>query len=337
LIVHFVEKLPQHPEKQFSAEVDPHKRTLTMNNHTATHLLQSALKSVLGGHIQQRGSLVNEQLLRFDFSHFAKMSDEEIEKVENLVNAKIRENIPLIERRNVPIEEAKANGATALFGEKYGEFVRVITFDPTYSVELCGGTHVPSTSQIGLVKIVSEGSISAGVRRIEAITSTAAESYLRDQENLLKEIQELLKNPRDVKKAIETLIEERNSLKKEIENLYLEKSSRIKSELLNQFNSGDGINTLIAKVELPNADSLKNEVENAFVILAASIDGNPQIAVILDESLIQSRNLNAGLIVRELAKEIQGGGGGQPFFATAGGKDLNGLDKVVSKAREMYL
>jgi alanyl-tRNA synthetase len=307
-------------------------------------LLQSALKSVLGAHIQQRGSLVNEQLLRFDFSHFAKMSDEEIEKVENLVNAKIRENISLIERRNVPIEEAKANGATALFGEKYGEFVRVITFDPTYSVELCGGTHVPSTSQIGLVKIISEGSISAGVRRIEAITSTAAESYLREQENMLKEIQDLLKNPRDVKKAIEALIEERNNLKKEVEGLYLEKSSGIKTELLNQFNKGDGINTLIAKVELPNVDSLKklayelkNEVENAFVILAASIDGKPQVAVILEESLIQSKNLNAGLIVRELAKEIQGGGGGQPFFATAGGKDLSGLDKVVLKAREMYL
>jgi alanyl-tRNA synthetase len=344
LIVHFVEKLPQHPEKQFSAEVDQVKRTLTTNNHTATHLLQSALKAVLGDHIQQRGSLVNEQLLRFDFSHFSKMTDAEIEQVENLVNAKVRENIPLIEQRNVPIEEAKANGATALFGEKYGEFVRVITFDPTYSVELCGGIHVPSTSQIGLLKIVSEGSISAGVRRIEAITSTAAASYLREQDHTLKEIQELLKNPKDVKKAIEVLIDERNSLKKEIERLYLEKSSGIKSELLDQFNSGDGINTLIAKVELPNADSLKklayelkNEVENAFVILAASIEGKPQIAVILDESLIQSKNLNAGLIVRALAKEIQGGGGGQAFFATAGGKDLNGLDKVVSKAREMYL
>lgn len=344
LIVHFVEKLPQHPQKQFSAEVDQDKRTLTMNNHTATHLLQSALKTVLGNHIQQRGSLVNEQLLRFDFSHFGKMSDAEIEQVENLVNAKVRENIPLLERRNVPIEEAKANGATALFGEKYGEFVRVITFDPTYSVELCGGTHVPSTSQIGLVKIISEGSISAGVRRIEAITSTVAESYLREQEILLKEIQELLKNPKDVRKAIEALLEERNSLKKEIESLYLEKSAGVKTSLLTEFVQGEGINTLIAKVELPNADSLKklayelkNEVEYAFVILAAAIEGKPQVAVIIDEALVSSRNLDAGKIVRELAKEIQGGGGGQPFFATAGGKDLNGLDKVVSKAREMYL
>jgi len=343
LIVHFVEKVPQHPEKSFSAEVDQAKRTLTMNNHTATHLLQSALKAILGDHIQQRGSLVNEQLLRFDFSHFGKMSDSEIEQVENLVNAKVRENIPLLERRNVPIEEAKANGATALFGEKYGEFVRVITFDPAYSVELCGGTHVPSTSQIGLVKLVSEGSISAGVRRIEAITSTAAESYLREQENTVKEIQELLKNPKDIKKAIEALLEERNALKKEIEILHLEKSAAVKTALLKQFIAGEGVNTLIAKVELPNADSLKklvyelkNEVENAFIILAAAIEGKPQIAVIIDEPLVTSKNLNAGLIVRELAKEIQGGGGGQPFFATAGGKDLAGLDRVVAKAHELY-
>jgi len=344
LIVHFVDKLPKFPEKQFSAQVDQEKRSLTMNNHTATHLLQSALKQVLGEHIQQRGSLVNDQLLRFDFSHFGKMTDEEIERVENIVNEKVRENIPLIERRNVPIEEAKEQGATALFGEKYGEFVRVITFDPEYSVELCGGTHVPSTSQIGLVKIVSEGSISAGVRRIEAITSKAAESFLREQENVLKDIQELLKNPKDVKKAIEALLEERNSLKKEIETLYLEKSAGVKTTLLTEFVKGEGINTLIAKVELPNADSLKklayelkNEVENAFVILAASIEGKPQIAVILEESLINSKDLNAGQIVRELAKEIQGGGGGQPFFATAGGKDLAGLDRVIVKAKELYL
>jgi len=219
----------------------------------------------------------------------------------------------------------------------------VITFDPAYSVELCGGTHVPSTSQIGLVKLVSEGSISAGVRRIEAITSTAAESYLREQENTVKEIQELLKNPKDIKKAIEALLEERNALKKEIEILHLEKSAAVKTALLKQFIAGEGVNTLIAKVELPNADSLKklvyelkNEVENAFIILAAAIEGKPQIAVIIDEPLVTSKNLNAGLIVRELAKEIQGGGGGQPFFATAGGKDLAGLDRVVAKAHELY-
>jgi alanyl-tRNA synthetase len=344
LIVHLVEKLPAHPEVRFSSEVDREKRQLTMNNHSATHLLQSALKEVLGDHIQQRGSLVNENLLRFDFSHFGKMSEEEIAKVEEIVNAKVRENITLHEQRNVPIEEAKKMGATALFGEKYGDFVRVITFQKDFSVELCGGTHVPSTSQIGLFKITSEGSISAGVRRIEAITSKAAETYLREQENLVKEIQDLLKNPKDVKKAIESLIHERNELRKELEVLHLEKASGVKNELLKQFIEKDRINTLIALVELPNAESLKklayelkNEVANAFVILAAKIEGKPQVAVILEETLVTSKGLNAGQIVRELAKEIQGGGGGQPFFATAGGKDLGGLEKVVAKAREMFL
>jgi alanyl-tRNA synthetase len=235
-------------------------------------------------------------------------------------------------------------GATALFGEKYGDFVRVITFDKGFSVELCGGTHVPSTSQIGLFKITSEGSISAGVRRIEAITSIAAESYMRDKEELLKEIQDLLKNPKDVKKAIESLLQERNELRKEVESLHLTKASGLKTELLKQFVEKEGVNTLIAQVELPNADSLKklayelkNEVSNALIVLAAKIEDKPQVAVILEDSLIASKGLNAGQIVRELAKEIQGGGGGQPFFATAGGKDLAGLEKVVVKAKEMFL
>ncbi len=344
LIVHFVDKLPENPALRFTAAVDTEKRVLIMNNHTATHLLQSALKQVLGDHIQQRGSLVNEHLLRFDFSHFSKLTAEEIAEVETIVNQKVRENIPLLEQRNVPIEEAKSQGATALFGEKYGDFVRVITFDRNYSVELCGGTHVPYTGQIGLFKIISEGSISSGVRRIEAITAHAADTYVRTQEHLLKEIQELLKSPKDITKAIGTLLQENSGLKKEIEVLHQEKAAGVKAGLLGQFVAGDGINTLIAKVALPNPDSLKklayelkNEVERAFVILAADIEGKPQVAVIIDESLIQSKNLNAGQIVRELAKEIQGGGGGQPFFATAGGKDLSGLEKVVAKARELYL
>jgi alanyl-tRNA synthetase len=344
LIVHFVEKLPAHPEKRFSAEVDREKRQLTMNNHSATHLLQSALRAVLGDHIQQRGSLVNDGLLRFDFSHFGKMTDEEITKVEEIVNARIRENIPLVEQRNVPIEDAKKMGATALFGEKYGDFVRVITFDRNFSVELCGGTHVPYTGQIGLFKIISEGSISSGVRRVEAITSKAAEAYLREQESLIRELQDLLKNPKDLKKAVESLIQERNELKKEIEGLHLEKATGVKNQLLGQFVEKDGVNILVAQVELPNAESLKklayelkNEVVNALVILAARIEDKPQIAVILEDSLIASKGWNAGQLVRELAKEIQGGGGGQPFFATAGGKELAGLERVVQKAREMFL
>lgn len=344
LIVHFVEKLPENPALPFRAKVNSTKRMLTMNNHTATHLLQSALKEVLGDHIQQRGSLVNQNLLRFDFSHFSKLTEEEISKVETIVNSKIRENIPLVEQRNVPIEEAKKQGATALFGEKYGDFVRVITFDKDFSVELCGGTHVPQTSQIGLFKIISEGSSASGVRRIEAITAEAAEKYYREQEELLKKVQEILKNPKDVTKSLEALLQERNELKKELDELHLEKAGAVKKELLTQFIAGDGINTLIAQVSLPNADSLKklayelkNEMENAFVILAANIDGKPQIAVIIEEELVQNRKLNAGQIVRDLAKEIQGGGGGQPFFATAGGKNPAGLDNVVAKAKELYL
>ncbi|MCS5489151.1 alanine--tRNA ligase [Algoriphagus limi] len=344
LIVHFVEKLPAEPHKPFKAHVDVAQRQLIMNNHSATHLLHAALREVLGDHVQQRGSLVNDRLLRFDFSHFSKMTDAEIQWVEEIVNRKIRENIALGEKRNVPIEEAKKMGAMALFGEKYGDFVRVITFDPSFSVELCGGTHVPYTGQIGFFKIVSEGSVASGVRRIEAITSVAAEKYLRDQEGLLKEVQELLKNPKDVKKAIESLLSERNELKKELEALHLEKAAQVKSSLLSQFVDQGDSKILIAQVELPNADALKklayelkNEVDKAFVVLAADIDGKPQIAVILDESLIESKGWNAGAIVRDLAKEIQGGGGGQPFFATAGGKNLQGLPQVVKKAKEMFL
>ncbi|TFV97384.1 alanine--tRNA ligase [Algoriphagus kandeliae] len=344
LIVHFVEKLPAEPRKTFKAHVDAVQRQLIMNNHSATHLLHAALREVLGEHVQQRGSLVNDRILRFDFSHFSKMTDAEIQWVEEIVNKKIRENIALGEKRNVPIEEAKKMGAMALFGEKYGDFVRVITFDPSFSVELCGGTHVPFTGQIGFFKIVSEGSVASGVRRIEAITSVAAEKYLREQESLLKEVQELLKNPKDVKKAIESLLSERNDLKKELEALHLEKAAQVKSNLLSQFVDQGDAKVLIAQVELPNADALKklayelkNEVEKAFVVLAANIDDKPQIAVILDEPLIESKGWNAGAIVRDLAKEIQGGGGGQPFFATAGGKNLQGLPQVVKKAKEMFL
>ncbi|SIT00392.1 alanine--tRNA ligase [Belliella pelovolcani] len=343
LIVHFVDKLPLEPNAQFSAEVNATKRKLTMNNHTATHLLQSALKDVLGDHVQQKGSLVNEELLRFDFSHFAKLTDQEIARVEAIVNAKIRENIQLSEERNVPIEEAKTKGATALFGEKYGDFVRVITFDPEFSVELCGGTHVKSTGAIGLFKIVSEGSISSGVRRIEAITAEAAEAFLNSQLTLVKEIQELLKAPKDLKKAVESLIQERNDLRKEIEMLHSKQAGVLKDDLLKQVETGDDLNKLFVKVSLPSAEALKkiafelkNEVPNLIAVIAAEIDGNPQIAVVINENLVSTKGLNAGQAIRELAKEIQGGGGGQPFFATAGGKNLSGLDAVVAKAKTMF-
>ncbi|MEX0882709.1 MAG: DHHA1 domain-containing protein, partial [Cyclobacteriaceae bacterium] len=342
MFVHVVDKLPQNPEGEFGCQVDALKRKFIKNNHSATHLLQSALKAVLGNHVQQKGSLVNESLLRFDFSHFTKVSEEELEKVEDLVNEKIRANIRLIEKRNVPIGEAKSMGATALFGEKYGDFVRVITFDPEFSVELCGGTHVNATGEIGFFKIVSEGSISAGVRRIEAITSKKAEAFVRDHLHLIQEIQELLKSPRDIKKSIESLITEKSNLKKEIESLHQKETEQIKVSLKNQAKSVNGYHLILGLVKLPHAEALKklsfelkNEMGRMVAVLAADIEGKPQIAVVIDESIIEEKGLNAGLLVRELAKEIKGGGGGQPFFATAGGKDSSGLPQVLTKAEEL--
>ncbi len=342
LIVHFVNQLPTDASVSFSSKVNAERRHLTENNHSATHLLHAALREVLGEHVQQKGSLVNDKLLRFDFSHFSKMTDEEISRVEQIVNAKIRANIPLIEQRNVPIEEAKKLGAMALFGEKYGDFVRVITFDKDYSVELCGGTHVTATGQIGLFKITSEGSVSAGVRRIEAITAAAAEAYFQQKVDLIKSLEELLKHPKDLEKAVEALIEERNGLKKEIEALHLKLAGDIKSTLLEQVVAHGDFNLLISEVVLPNADALKklayelrNEVPRLALVLAANVADKPQVAVMLADELTTEKSLHAGNMVRELAKEIQGGGGGQPFFATAGGKDINGLSKVVAKAKEM--
>jgi alanyl-tRNA synthetase len=343
LIVHLVEKLPDFPEEDFTAKVDYKKREATMNNHTATHLLQAALREVLGDHIQQKGSLVNEHLLRFDFSHFAKLTDQEIAEVEALVNNKITKNIPLEEVRNMPIEEAKKLGARALFGEKYGEFVRVVTFDKKFSVELCGGTHVKSTGVIGLFKILSEGSISSGVRRIEAVTGSTALGFIDSQLNLIKEIQQLLKYPKDVKKSIEGLVQERQELRRELEGVYTQQAVALKQELLNQAVKKEGVSFIVSLVKLPTADSLKklafelkNESNSLVAVLAADIAGKPQIAVVVDEVLVKSRNLNAGQIVRELAQWIDGGGGGQPYFATAGGKKLEGLQQVVEEAKSMF-
>ena len=343
LTVHLVEKLPEHPEAEFIAKVDGQRREAIKNNHSATHLLQAALKEVLGDHIQQKGSLVNDQLLRFDFSHFAKLTDEEIASVEAIVNAKIRQNIVLDERRNVPIEEAKQMGATALFGEKYGEFVRVIAFDPNFSVELCGGTHVNATGQVGLFKVLSESSISAGVRRIEAVTGAAALDYVHGQLELIKEIREVLRNPKDIRQAIESLVQDKNELKKELESLHLKQTAALKEDLKKGAQQVDGVNMIIQQVKLPHADALKklafelkNEVKPLVAVLAADIEGKPQIAVVVEEELVVSKAWNAGQIVRELAKAIQGGGGGQPFFATAGGKKLEGLPQVIEDAKRMF-
>lgn len=340
LIVHFVDKLPEDIDDALTAMVNQQRRANIMNNHSATHLLHAAMKQILGSHVNQKGSLVNEDYLRFDFSHFAKVTDEEIAQIEAIVNQKVRENIALKEERNVPYDVAIKSGVTALFGEKYGDFVRVITFDDDFSKELCGGTHIKSTGHIGFFKIIAESAVAAGVRRIEAITGIAAEVFINNQLQLVSQVRELLKNPKDVSKSIESLLEENNRLKKEIEKTVLEKSSGLKTELAQKAEQVNGINFIAQKVELPNADAIKNLayqlkdiVSDLFLVLAADIDGKPNITVMIAENLVKDKGLHAGNIVKELAKEIKGGGGGQPFFATAGGSDITGLDNVLVKAK----
>lgn len=342
LIVHFADSLPENLNATFNAVVDRSKRQLSMDNHSATHLLHAALRQVLGKHVEQKGSLVNDKVLRFDFSHFAAMTAEELQRVEDIVNRKIRENIRLDEKRNVPIEEAKKLGAMALFGEKYGDFVRVITFDPKFSVELCGGTHVPATGQIGLFKIISESSVAAGVRRIEAITADEAEKFVNDNQKLLDQIKELLKNPKDLLIATKNLLEDKNQLEKKLEAVNQEKANQIKDQLAVKAVKGNGYSLIVEKISVPNAEALKNiayALRNQFtdllLILAADVEGKPQVSVMIGEELMKSNKYHAGNMVKELAKEIDGGGGGQPFFATAGGKNLDGLDNVLKKAKQL--
>ena len=341
LIVHFTDKLPSTPDDALTAIVNGDLRASTENNHSATHLLHAAMKQVLGTHVNQKGSLVNADYLRFDFSHFAKVTDEELAKIEAIVNEKVRENIFLKEERNVPYQQAIESGVTALFGEKYGDFVRVITFDDQFSKELCGGTHIKATGQIGFFKIIAESAVAAGVRRIEAITGIAAENYINEQSRLVHQLKELLKNPKDISKSVEDLLDENNRLKKEIEKSILEKSSGLKNELAKKAETINGINFIAQKVTLPNADAVKNLayqlkdiVPNLFLVLAAEIGEKPSLTVMIAENVVKEKDLNAGNIVRELAKEIKGGGGGQPFFATAGGSDTSGLEKALEKAKD---
>ena len=339
LIIHYVDKLPKDVSATFFTQINGKRRKQISNNHSATHLLHSALKQVLGSHVNQKGSLVNEAQTRFDFSHFAKVSDEEIQKIEKIVNEKIRENILLDEKRNVPVQQAMEMGAMALFGEKYGEFVRVITFDPSYSIELCGGTHVKATGQIGQIKIVSESAVAAGVRRIEAITADKAEAYFEEQQLQLNSIKELLKHPKDLVQRIQGLMDENTALQEQINVFTNEKTQVIKKELLGKIKSVNGINFLAEQIELPTADALKNlsfelknQVENLFFLAGAEIDGKALLSLIVSDNLVKDKNLNATNIIRELSKEIQGGGGGQPFYATAGGKNPAGLKKAISMA-----
>ncbi|HLL96269.1 MAG TPA: alanine--tRNA ligase [Spirosoma sp.] len=336
------------------AVVDADRRKLTSSNHSATHLLHAALRGVLGTHVAQKGSYVGPDALRFDFSHFSKVTDEQLAEVERIVNEKIRQDIPLDEQRNLPIAQAKDMGATALFGEKYGDFVRVITFDPNYSVELCGGTHVPATGHIGLFKFTSEGSVSTGIRRIEGKTSVGAEALVNEQMAVVSELKELLKAPKDIVKAVQSLLEERSALQKQVDALQHEKVQQLKGQLLDKVqavnrNVGPGHRVLVERVDVPNADALKQlaydlkaKVDNLALVLGADINGKPQLAVMLPDSLIQphergGRNMNAGQVVKELAKNIKGGGGGQPFFATAGGSELSGLDAALAQGKELLM
>jgi len=342
LIVHFVDKLPTDLKAVFHAIVSEKKRKLTMNNHSVTHLLHAALREVLGKHVEQKGSLVNEKVTRFDFSHFAAMTPEEIQKVEDRVNAKIREDIHADIKLNVPIEEAKKLGAMALFGEKYGDFVRVVTFDSSFSVELCGGTHVCSSGNIGLFKIISESSVAAGVRRIEAITAETAEQYVRNELTLLDEVRTLLKNPKDLITSVKNLAEEKHALEKKLEAIHQEYANNLKDQLARKAIQSNGTHTIIEKVSVPHADALKNiayalrnQFDDLLLILAADVEGKPQVSVMIGEKLMETKKYHAGELVKILAKEIDGGGGGQPFFATAGGKNITGLDAVITKAKEL--
>ena len=340
--IHSCEKLPTKLSAVFNAKVNKDKRVSTSNNHSATHLLHAALRQVLGTHVEQKGSLVNDAYLRFDFSHFSKVSDEEIKRIEKIVNAKIRENIAS-QIEVMGIEDAKKTGAMALFGEKYGDVVRVVTFDKNYSIELCGGCHVPATGQIGLFKISSEGAVAAGIRRIEAITASKAESYFEEQAKLLEEIKELLKQPKDPIKSLSNLLEQNTELQKQVAVFYREKAALLKKELMASIEKRGEINYIARSVVFDSAEEiknmlfeLKNEVPSLVCVLATETNQKPSVSVIISDNLVKDKNLNAGAIVKELAKEIKGGGGGQAFYAQAGGNDLFGLSKVVARAQELF-
>jgi alanyl-tRNA synthetase len=338
LIVHFTDTLPTNPEAKVVAQVNNSLRESSAIHHSATHLLHAALRTVLGTHVAQKGSLVNADYLRFDFSHFAKMSDEEISQVENIVNEKIRENVPVI-IKELPKEEALKLGAMALFGEKYGDVVRVVIMDAAYSVELCGGTHVGYTGQIGYFKLMSEAAVAAGVRRVEALAGAKAISYLEKQASQLEEVKELLRQPKDIAKTIKSLQDENTLLKKEVEQYQLEKADQLKQYVKSKIVQSNGFSFAIQSLQGITADGLKKiafelrqECNDLILVLTANIHDKPFIAVAIADSLVASKNLNAGKVVKTLAAHINGGGGGQPFYATAGGTDLAGINAAISEA-----
>lgn len=339
LIVHFTKELPKYPELPYHAVVNKERRNHIMRNHTATHLLHEALRDVLGTHVEQKGSYVGPDYLRFDFSHFNKMSEDELKQVIKQVNTRIAERIPLDEKRSVPFKKALEEGAMALFGEKYGDVVRMIKFGN--SVELCGGTHVQNTADVIMFKLQSESSSAAGIRRIEATTGLAAIEELKETFHQYNQILSELKNPADPIDAVQKLVEENKEMKSQLEKFILQQANLEKESWKKSFQNINGINFLAVKTSL-SPDSIKQiafplrkELENVLLVVASDADGKPSITVAISDNLVSEKGLNAGQIVRDLAKEIQGGGGGQPFFATAGGKDVNGISKALEKAKSL--
>lgn len=338
LIVHLMKDLPSDVNATFEAVVSKSKRQASANNHSATHLLHYALRTVLGTHVEQKGSLVNADYLRFDFSHFSKVTDEELEQIQAIVSEQIKANIALDEKRNAPMEVAQEMGAMALFGEKYGDTVRIIKFGD--SVELCGGTHVQNTGEIGLFILTSESAVAAGVRRIEAITSANAEAYFQKKANLLDEISFSLKNPKDIVKAVNDLLTKNAALSKEIEQFQKDKAKNVKSSLKNSISDYKGVQLLNEIVEL-DGDSIKDilfqfkgEIDNFVGIIGGKEGDKCTLSVIISDNLTKEKDLHAGNIIREVSKHIQGGGGGQPFFATAGGKNPAGLKDAINAVLE---
>ena len=337
-IIHIAKNLPENLEGSFKAVVDAKQRARSASNHSATHLLHQALRSILGTHVEQKGSMVHSGYLRFDFSHFSKVSAEELKQVENFVNARIRENLPLEENRKIAYAEAIEQGAIALFGEKYGDAVRTIRFGD--SMELCGGTHVKNTSEIWHFKIISEGAVASGVRRIEAITGDAAKDFLTQQSENFNQIKALFKNAKDPIKAVNDLQDENSALKKEIETLLKEKAKNVKGDLKNELTDINGVQFLAKQVDLDGGAlkdlsfQLGGEVENLFLLLGSANNGKAIISCYISKDLAEEKGLNAGQIVRELGKHIQGGGGGQAFFATAGGKNPDGIAKALEEGEK---
>jgi len=335
LILHFAKQLPENVEAGFVAKVNTDLRTSTSKNHSATHLMHLALRNILGTHVEQKGSLVNPNYLRFDFSHFSKVSDDELRQVEASVNQQIEAQLQLQEYRNIPIQEALDKGAMALFGEKYGDSVRMIEFGD--SKELCGGIHVKNTAEIWHFKIISEGAVAAGIRRIEAITGDAVKDFYKNQEDTLAEIKEVLKNPQDVLKSVASLQDDNAKLKKQLEQLVKEKIEGLKNNLINDFQEVNGINFLAKQVDLSMsatkdlAQAIGTSKPNSFVFLASVEDSAPNIHCYISKELVAEKGLNAGNVIRELGKLIDGNGGGQPFFASGKGKNVLGIKEALEK------